>query len=178
LLFPLLAKSVQVRQASQEDAPMIARVQIASWRAAYRELVEAEVLEALDLEQRTRLWQRILRPGQGHTLVAAHADAVVGFCHLKVSSELGEEPSGEITATYVDPDWWHQGHGLKLMNEALREASRSGMRTVLVWVMRSNHGARAFYEALGFKADGNSKLSAFGRGPESEQVRYRLAVGR
>ena len=49
----------------------------------------------------------------------------------------------------------HQGRGIgrALLHEGLRRFQARGMRSMLIWVLRENSGARAFYERLGGLAD-------------------------
>jgi len=172
LLMPL-----KVRRAAVEDAASIARVQIASWQAAYRSQVSDEFLDALDHAERVEIWRRILGSSEGDTLVAEREGVLVGFCHMRPSRDSdASETELEVTAIYVDPSWWNHGYGLNLMQEALRAASARLGAVVSLWVLRSNHGARAFYEAIGFATDGVTRSEAMAGGPALEQVRYRLVL--
>jgi len=49
-----------IRQATQEDAPGIASVQVSSWRAAYRRIVPDRHLDALDPRENVPMWTEVL----------------------------------------------------------------------------------------------------------------------
>lgn len=52
-----------IRQATPADAPAVAAVWVASWRAGYRELLPVEVLAGLSVTTGERRWQEILDDG-------------------------------------------------------------------------------------------------------------------
>ena len=74
-----------IRKATQEDAPSIARVQIETWRATYREIVPAAYLTGLNEEDRTIRWREHLNSSErvfvaerdGEVLASSTADQSV-----------------------------------------------------------------------------------------------------
>ncbi len=98
---------------------------------------------------------------------------MVGFVSFgAVRDEPAEPGSGEVYAIYVLADCWDRGVGRQLLDTAARELTALGYKSVLLWVLARNRRARAFYEAVGWHADGGTKRAAFG-GREVEEVRYR-----
>jgi hypothetical protein len=62
LNMPLTDKmDIAIRQARVDDAEAIVGVHIGSWRAAYQGRIPAQVLNALNVEQRTQQWNEWLR---------------------------------------------------------------------------------------------------------------------
>jgi len=59
------------------------------------------------------------------------------------------------------------------MQAALDELKSSGFDSVLLWVLRDNAVARAFYEKIGFVESGDEKPIIIG-GKELIEVRYIL----
>ena len=59
-----------IREADVEDAEGLARVNVISWQAAYRGLIDQAFLDSLDLQGRTQSWGRILHQSRGKVLVA------------------------------------------------------------------------------------------------------------
>ena len=53
-----MADPVSVRPATAGDADAIARVQVETWRAAYRAIVPAAFLAGLDHAERAERWRR------------------------------------------------------------------------------------------------------------------------
>ena len=127
------------------------------------ELIEA--IEAIDLNDRNEilddliaLWERSVRAS--HTFLTEQniadikpqvAPAIVGISHFLVIREDGkivafmgvEEDSIEML--FIDPLAWKKGYGRALIQHAIDE-----LDAIYVDVNEGNHGARAFYEALGF----------------------------
>jgi len=75
---------LSVRDAWPGEARAIAEVHVLSWRAAYRGLLPADVLDGLSVDGRERMWAGILRDPAPRraVLVAAEEDKVLGFAAL------------------------------------------------------------------------------------------------
>lgn len=149
---------MQVRPATPNHAPGIARVHVAAWQAAYRGIVADAVLDALDKDERTLTWvARLTDPKNDiQTLVAEEDGSVAGFVSvLGVSRDEDVAPgTAEIPALYVDPPRWRTGVGRALMEVALAALVAAGAHEVTVWVLEGNERALAFYAAAGFRPDG------------------------
>jgi GNAT superfamily N-acetyltransferase len=78
----------------------------------------------------------------------------------------------EVAALYVEPDRWRRGIGRALMRAALDKATGDGYESVTLWVFEQNTPGRGFYEAFGFKPDGQTQQKP-DRPPE---VRLRLTL--
>ncbi|HET9185007.1 MAG TPA: hypothetical protein VFN82_02595, partial [Solirubrobacterales bacterium] len=69
-----------VRRAGPADALAIADVHVRAWQVAYRGLIEAEFLEALDPEQRAGTYDLdASSPEAPETLVVVEGESVRGF---------------------------------------------------------------------------------------------------
>jgi ribosomal protein S18 acetylase RimI-like enzyme len=152
--------SVSVREAKPQDSSDIARIHVASWRAAYKGIVKDSILKELDVTAREKTWGQILAQTEFPCYLAASENYVFGFAHISRSRDSDRNPSevGEITSIYVDPDKYRQGNGKLLMNHAMQFFIESGFSQVDLWVLDGNHLARRFYEHLGFVEEGESKL--------------------
>jgi len=161
-----------VRWAGTEDAEAIATIQVESWRAAYRGLVDQAYLDQLDPADRMPRWREGLAesvwPERG-TLVAEADGRVVGFAHLSTGDE------SELHAIYVRPDAWGTGAGRALMAEAVRRLAEEGCRDVVLWVLATNERARRFYQKAGWHADGGEAPHDVG-GVAHTVVRYRRSL--
>ncbi|HEX7499461.1 MAG TPA: ribosomal protein S18-alanine N-acetyltransferase [Polyangia bacterium] len=74
---------------------------------------------------------------------------VVAFCNYwLVADEL------HILNVAVHPDERRRGHGVRLLEHMLSEASRNKTRVVSLEVRLSNHAARALYRKFGFREVG------------------------
>jgi GNAT superfamily N-acetyltransferase len=78
--------------------------------------------------------------------VAEDAGGPVGFFRL----DLAPDRSAEITI-FTDPKRRRKGIGSRVLEEALREIRRLGVRRLLAVVERGNRVAREFFFAAGFE---------------------------
>ena len=70
----LAAMGLQIRSATPADAEALAKLHLASYRAAYQGLLPAAVLASLRAEDREQRWQASLNDPQRHTLIAADGE--------------------------------------------------------------------------------------------------------
>jgi GNAT superfamily N-acetyltransferase len=172
---PVADAEPTIRRARVEDADAIGRVQVETWRAAYRGLLPDEIVDSFDVEERRRLWREGLsrprRPGS-ETLIVEVGGAVVGFTSVGVWRE-GDKPAegvGELFTIYVDPAHWSTGVGRALIARAEESMRRSGFVEGRLWVLDGNERAERFYRAAGWERDGR-KVDEF-QGAEVIELRY------
>lgn len=140
----------EVRLATRDDAEAIARVHVASWQSAYRDILPAELLSTLSVERRTEAWRRMLEQGTGAVLVATSSEgAVLGFCHVGPNRAEPADFSGEVYAIYLLDEARGRGVGRSLFAEGSAWLRARALPAVLVWVLAPNGAARRFYERLG-----------------------------
>lgn len=169
-----------VRAATPMDAEGIARVHVASWRAAYRGLVPDAHLDALDVDRRRERWESELCGSSQSvfaTLVAVDdRSSIVGFARSGPTrdDDLAATGCHEVTAIYTSPGVWGTGVGTSLL-AAVTDSLPSGVPCVALWVLAENARGRRLYERAGFTADGSSKAEDIG-GAMLEEVRYRLPI--
>jgi L-amino acid N-acyltransferase YncA len=152
---------IVIRRARLQDASSIARIHVETWLATYRGMVPEEVLDALSVAEREKLWRHTLATDEARLVFVAEDDhALTGFCsaHAPARGTDASERIAEIRAIYVSPRWWRSGVGRALIEVAVAELGAEGWRSVQLWVLAGNEGAKRFYERLGFKADGTEKL--------------------
>jgi putative acetyltransferase len=123
---------VIVRPAGAEDAPALADIAERSYRAAFRDILEPDVLEGRNVaffaKRFAASWERML--------VAVEDETPIGFLLMT---------SGHIDMLFMDTDASGKGGGALL----LREAETRGARSLECF--RDNHGARRFYERHGWR---------------------------
>lgn len=174
--------AVVVRPAGAADADDLARVRIASWRAAYRGIVPDPVLDGFDPAAEVVTWRRRLTAvtdawvGVAFVVEPPAGPRLVGFVTTGPARHAGEAGLGEVWAIYVDPEAQGQGVGRALMDAAVRDLTARGFGEVVLWVFEANAPARAFYERLGWTPDGAVKPFAIG-GADPLEVRYRRRLG-
>jgi GNAT superfamily N-acetyltransferase len=153
-----------VRSADASDAPAIAEVHVASWRAAYRGLLPDEYLDSRTVEVRTQQWDAVLAdPESGHVLVAVLGDRVVGFAQARPSGDADAPPAtGELLTIYLHPDAWDRGLGRVLHDEALHCLEADGYRSATLWMLSTNERARQFYLRHGWSLIPGLRTQEFG----------------
>jgi len=166
-----------VRPATPADADAIGRVQVETWRVAYRGLMPDDVIARFDVEARQQMWReglaRVPRPGSA-TFVAELDGQVVGFASVGRSRDDEAETEGELYAIYLHPSRWDQGIGRALLERAEESMRTSGFERAILWVMEGNERGERFYRAAGWQHDGR-KVDAF-QGVEVAELRYRKAL--
>ena len=168
---------MNVRPATAEDADAIGRVQVETWRAAYRGLMPDEAIAGFDLEGRQRMWReglaRVPRPGSA-TFVAELDGDVVGFASVGRSRDEEAENEGELYAIYLQQSYWDRGIGRALLERAEESMRAFGVERAILWVMEGNERGERFYRAAGWQHEGR-KVEAF-QGAEVAELRYRKAL--
>jgi GNAT superfamily N-acetyltransferase len=139
------------RRARLADAEAIGAVQVASWRTTYRGIVPEDYLASMTVEDHANRWARLLaRPGSlDLTFVVEEEGRVVGFAMGGSEREGDRRFPGELYAIYLLQEAQRQGHGRALVEAVSGALLQRGLRSMLVWVLRDNLGARRFYERLG-----------------------------
>ncbi len=168
---------VAIRAAVPADVDAIADVHVAAWQWAYRDLLPADKLAAIDRAVRGAMWSKVLagESPDSDVWVAEVGGTVVGFVAAGPSRDARAEDDGEIYAIYVREAVVGRGVGRALLTTAVDELRQRGAATVMLWVLAGNERALRFYEGAGWKADGGEK-SAPWEGVELHEVRYRVAV--
>ena len=138
-----------VRLAELGDAAEIARVHVATWRSTYRGLLADEFLASLSEAHYTERWQRVIGDGSSRVFVVHDAGGVTGFASggRERAGETGF--AGELYALYVLQEAQHQGQGRELVRAVAGALRELHLPDMIVWVLRDNSRARAFYERLG-----------------------------
>lgn len=151
--------TVSFRKAVPADAPAIARLLTDSWRQAYRGILSDGYLSAIDADKRC---ERILAtmetcPEFRYSVLEADGE-LAGVSGTGASRDEDLPDAAEIVVFYIRPDLQGRGLGKLLMRETLAFLYEVPPPCVALWVLKDNHAARAFYEAMGFVPDGAEKI--------------------
>lgn len=168
-----------VRLATIDDAPGIARVHVDAWREAYKGLIDADSLAALDVDQRADGWRRWLGNDpalnqEQHTCIVAvdGSDAVAGWATYGTGRDPGWEHYGELAGFYAHPSAWSTGVGRAMAERVLSDLAAMGFKRSYLWVLRGNERAIRFYERAGWAADGGEKTVEFRTGGDLRELRF------
>jgi GNAT superfamily N-acetyltransferase len=163
--FPRLtgAADATVRPARPEDAVEIARIQLVTWRTAYRSVLPPAVLDEWDPDAAAEQWRIAITspPTPGHgLLVALERDVLVGFAAYgpaeltagEISDPAG--PTTELSTLLVEPRWGRRGHGSRLLAATADLAEDDGAARLQVWLLEADRVSASFYESAGWEPDG------------------------
>jgi ribosomal protein S18 acetylase RimI-like enzyme len=141
--------SPRIRRAGITDAPAVAEIYVETWREAYPGMLPDRVLLGMSREHQRRAWrQSICDAAQSVLLAAEGSGSIVGFGSCGPTRHPSVPFTGEIYTLYVAPDHQRRGVGSLLLTALLRDLSRRGHRSALVWALADNP-SRFFYEAMG-----------------------------
>lgn len=147
---------VSVRPARPADASSVARVQLATWEAAYADVLPPDAL-ALDPGDVAAAWEQALEapPSPYHrVLVALDGEEVVGIasCEPAADDDL-DVPAGELGALLVEPRWGRRGHGSRLLAAAADLWREDGVALAVTWVFETDQVLAGFLESAGWGPD-------------------------
>jgi ribosomal protein S18 acetylase RimI-like enzyme len=153
------APSFQIRPIALEDAALVAKVHIDTWRATYPGIMPQTVLDGLSHEALTARWQKIGTPADVNNTIAAfvaEADrTIVGFgvaCEQRDDTMREAGFSGEFATIHILPSYQGAGLGRRLMAVMARSMLAEGHVAASCWSATENHPACRFYERLGGEA--------------------------
>jgi ribosomal protein S18 acetylase RimI-like enzyme len=161
---------VSLRPADADDVEAIAALFLACWRTSYRDVLPPDVVEMYGPASARELWRRSLEAGSGERRVVV-AERIDGSILGVVA--MGRDPNhpalGHVFSLYVHPDAQGLGIGTRLMSAAVERFSADALSEACLWVFEANTGGRAFYERLGWLADGTKRVE-----PEYGEQELRL----
>lgn len=156
-----------VRGARPADAPGLAQVQVASWRARLTGLVPDEVLAELTSDEGlaawTERWAEAISspPSSRHRVQVAVAEpgdpAVLGFAASGPATDEDRWPGtdGELYELHVLPALTEHGHDERLLHAVADALAEDGFRTALTWALSSDSARLAFLAEAGWAPDGS-----------------------
>lgn len=161
-----------MRHARADEAEAVEALHWASLEAAYRGRIPGWPEQPRRVHERRERWSRWIGDPDIHTVVALASGGIVGFYTLRGATDTDLDPTDvcEMPTLYVAPERWRRGCGRALCQHAIGVGAGHRFRAMVLWVLDVNVRARAFYQALGFLADGRS-------GPVPEST-YPLTVSR
>lgn len=163
-----------VRPARPDDAADIARIQLATWRYAYRRILPRHVLEGLDEAWMANQWRSSIDapPSARHRVLVAVEQAeqayLVGFAATGEADEEALAPEEDektvlgpnvasITDLLVEPRWGRRGHGSRLLAACVDLWRADGFSTALAWAFEADAALRAFLTSAGWEPDGATR---------------------
>jgi GNAT superfamily N-acetyltransferase len=166
-----------VRPARPDDASGIARIQLSTWRTAYRRLLPRHVLAELDEDWMAGQWAGAIGepPSDRHRVLVAVEQAeqqhLVGFLAAGPADEeaLSPEEAADpglppfapdvvaVTDLLVEPRWGRRGHGSRLLAAGVEHWYADGFVTALAWAYQDDAATVKFLTSAGWAPDGAAR---------------------
>ncbi len=162
-----------VRPARPEDAGEIARIQLATWRVAYRRILPRHVLDNLDEAYLARRWSAAVQepPSGAHRVLVAVEQAaqsyLVGFVAsgpADADALAPDEPAealgsdvAAVTDLLVEPRWGRRGHGSRLLAAAVDHWRAEGLTGGVGGAFEADAATRKFLGSTGWEPDGAAR---------------------
>lgn len=147
-----------IRDASPADYDAIAAIQIASWRSAYKGMLEDAYLKKPVHDDITTRWQNFTLETNGVLLVFEEDGAIGGFINVLASSPP------YVDNLHVNPSQKRGGIGKKLMVGAAQRLIAQGQTSMWLTVLKANAPSIQFYEKLG-AARGEERIATTNNQP-------------
>ena len=140
----------------------MARVQLATWREAYADLLPAEALDLPEV-QAAAVWLHAIETptsSRHRVLVALENQDVVGFAASTPAEDedLDAATTAEVTALLVVPRWGRRGHGSRLMAASVDDWRRQGVDTAVLWAWETDEATTSFLQSNGWERDGKARV--------------------
>jgi len=122
---------IQIRAATLNDVPGIARVHVDVWNSTYTGIVPQEFLDSRTYENKTPQWQRIVGEAKprSHVYVAVtETDEVVGFTSGGVNRDETYKFDSELYAIYLLKNHHSKGIGRRLFESQFKNSRPFGQK--------------------------------------------------
>jgi GNAT superfamily N-acetyltransferase len=160
-----------VRAALSDEASELARIQVATWRVAYRRLFPVDVLAGLDEAWMARRWRDAIEapPDPRHRVLVAieqsEQPALVGFAASGPADAQAVAPgepllpagTAAVTDLLVEPRWGRRGHGSRLLAASVELWREDGFTTAVAWAFEADSATRRFLTSAGWEPDGTRR---------------------
>jgi GNAT superfamily N-acetyltransferase len=160
-----------VRPAVPEDAGEIARIQLDTWRHAYRRILPRQALDGLDEGWMAERWSTSLEapPSPRHRVLVAVEQAqqayLVGFAATGEADDAALAPDEDadavlrpdvaaVTDLVVEPRWARRGHGSRLLAASADLWREDGFTLAWAWAFEVDTAMRTFLTSAGWELDG------------------------
>lgn len=163
-----------VRSANPDDATEIARIQLTTWRHAYRRILPQHIVDGIDEAWVTQRWLASIEgpPSARHRVLVAVEQAeqayLVGFAATGEVDETALAPDEDhetilqsdvasVTDLLIEPRWGRRGHGSRLLAACVDLWREDGFTSAVAWAFEADPAMRAFLTSAGWELDGASR---------------------
>ena len=140
------------------DEEALAYIQTESWKAAFKDILQPEILErCTNIDRATMMYKELLENniGNGYLLKVEGEPHCIAYWDATREDDM--PGYAELICIHSLPNQWRKGYGSKMMEVVLQDISGAGYKNVMLWVFEENVRARKFYESFGFITKGKIK---------------------
>jgi len=142
-----------IRKAQIKDAKHIAELYISSSKAAYSAIVPENHLQNLNLEETTKQYAKKIQSEIENIYISEKNGILMGFIVFSKNAKFIE-----LLQIYIDPIINRKGIGGKLISFLENFATNNNIDKILLWIIKYNESAIAFYKKIGFQNDQKERL--------------------
>jgi ribosomal protein S18 acetylase RimI-like enzyme len=155
--------NLKIVKAKLSDATLLGEVHSLSFRTAYKDIIDGEVLRSFTPEKSAMRFFKVIKEKAEVLYCVKTEGLIIGFGVIgKSRDDDMVDGTGEIWSIYLHPEYSGQGIGSVLMNFLCDKLKKSGFAKVSVWVLEKNEKAVKFYNKHGFKQDGTKDIRISG----------------
>jgi GNAT superfamily N-acetyltransferase len=168
--------TITLRPGGSDDLMAVGALHQRSRVAAYSSFLPPQALAEPSAPALGRYWtERWKYERDTHRMTVAERDGrLIGFTYVGPDDE-DDPATGLLCAIHLEPAERGRGVGRTLMIDALAAMRARGWRRAVLWVLRQNASARAFYERGGWWPTGAERDEVIGTAVTT-QVRYACAL--
>lgn len=149
---------VNIRRVKLGDEKSLAYIQTESWKEAFRDIVQADLLsKCTELGYVTAIYRKLLEEQKGNGYILELDGKPHCIAWWDVSREKDMQGYAELICIHSLKDNWHKGYGSMMMRRVLEDVKAAGYSKIMLWVFDNNVRAIKFYEAQGFVASGKKQ---------------------
>ena len=147
-----------IRKVKNGDEKALAFIQTESWKSAFRDIVQKDLLsKCTDLSSAENMYRTLIlnEKGNGYLLEINEKPHCIAFWDLSRESDMSGY--AELICIHSLQENWHKGYGSKMMERVLADVKDAGYSKIMLWVFEDNCRAIGFYKKYGFAPNGRKQ---------------------
>ena len=160
-----------IRPALPSDSPALAKVQVDSYRTAYRGIFPDSYLAQFSYEEQAQDWRNLFDTNPEDILLVAESTdgQIIGYLLARAQPDIHPGYDSEIVALHVLKSHQRQGTGRLLLKKAVELLQQRGCQSAMLWTLKANP-IRRWYRNLGGKHIANKRFQVEDR--EIEEIAF------
>ena len=142
-----------IRKAISSDLNGIIRVNVETWKTAYKGVVPDNYIQGFTVRSQDKNWQKQLEKMIENNIffiAETNKSKIVGFAIGGLERSKHPNYKGELMGIYILKEYQRQGIGKALTRKIVEDLIKMKVNNMLVWVLENNP-YRAFYDILNGK---------------------------